>query len=149
MIEASCFISHCYNIANVSDVSEACYLIWTGNMSNTNIQHAPKAESLPPDGFDQHLLWAHLQAMEWKEALIIRTHAAENSLAHVWMANKTSLLPLMLPSDIDPSPIEVLDMVRCGWLSGGPCSTGRCRQSCDSSDVVFDVRQVWRERRMR
>ena len=135
LTEASRFMSHCYNVRDSTDMSSSRYLVWIEKMSNTKIQHVPKLKSLPPtsEAFELHVHRAHLQTMIWKASLSSSPPVAADPLIHGWTMNNSSMFAVMLPPDVDPLPIEVLQMVRCGCSSDNSCSIGRC--SCVNAQM--------------
>lgn len=51
-----------------------------------------------------------------------------------WTYGETNIpLPVMLPDDVTPTPVEVLHIIRCSCSSERPCATGR--YSCVSAQM--------------
>ena len=126
--EATSFISKCYGSKYDGDMSEMRYAVWSDKMANTKISSAPKLKSLPPTSyaFAQHVYRAHYQTMVWKSSLSSSPPAAADPVQYGWTKKDNNLFPVMLPDDISPAPVEVLQMIKCGCASSRPCSTGRC-----------------------
>lgn len=115
-------------------------MVWTNNMSNHQLNSAPKLKILPPtkEAFYEHVSRAHLQAAIWKCAL----DAAPPDLNPVhcgWSLNADTnkLEPVTLPADVSPAPVSVLKMIKCGCSSSQPCSTARC--SCSTAHISCSV----------
>ena len=126
--EAASFISKCYGSKYDGDMSEMRFAVWSTKMSNKKISSAPKLKSLPPtsDAFAQHVYRAHYQTMIWKSALSSSPPAQADPVQYGWTKKDSNLFPVMLPDDVSPAPVEVLQMIKCGCASSRPCSTGRC-----------------------
>jgi hypothetical protein len=126
--EATEFISSCYGSRGNTHMSETRYAIWSTKMSKPKICSAPKLKSLPPtsDAFTQHVYRAHYQTMIWKSALSDSPPTAADPLLYGWTMKDSKLFPVLLPEDVSPAPVEVLQMIKCGCSSARPCSSGRC-----------------------
>ena len=137
--EATLFMSRCYGSKYDGDMSEIRYAVWSAKMSNTKITIAPKLKSLPPtsDSFTQHVFRAHYQTMIWKSALSSGPPSAANPLRYGWTETDNILLPIMIPEDVSPVPVEVLQMIKCGCTASQPCSTGRC--SCVTAQLACSI----------
>ena len=133
--EATVFISTCYGVPGMCDMSETRYAAWSVKMANSKICSAPILKALPPtsDAFRLHVYRPHLQAMIWRSALTSTPPAAADPSRHGWVQRNNSLFPVMLPEDVSPVPLDVLQMVKCGCASTYPCSSGRC--SCVTAQM--------------
>ena len=61
----------CYGLANATNMSELCYKIWLGKMSNKNLQSTPKLKLLPPttESVFEHYHRAHIETAIWKSSI--------------------------------------------------------------------------------
>ena len=48
-----------------------------------------------------------------------------------------SLIPVTTPAGTKPAPLEILELIRCGCVSGEPCKTGRC--GCSAAQLSCTV----------
>ena len=48
-----------------------------------------------------------------------------------------TLLPVRLPPGVEATPAEVLQMLKCGCSTNGPCSTAPC--GCATSQITCTV----------
>ena len=133
--EANNFVVACYGSKNICSISEVRYDIWSSKMANPKITSAPKLKSLPPtsDALLEHVYRAHYQTMVWKSA-DLQQPPDLNPTPYGWARNSNdTLISVMLPSDVSPAPVEVLQLIKCGCAAARPCSSGRC--SCVAAQM--------------
>ena len=126
--EATSFISKCYGSICVGDMSDMRYAVWLSKMARPKISSAPSLKSLPPtsDAFDLHVRRAHHQTIIWNSSLSSAPPASADPVQFGWAIQEGNLFPVMLPADVSPVPVEVLQMIKCGCSSTRPCATSRC-----------------------
>ena len=126
--EATSFIAACYGSRTKGDLSEIRYKIWASKMANTKITSAPKLK-LPPTNksFVEHVRRAHHQTATWKGSLSPDPPQMD-PVQYGWSRGEDNspLSPIMLPANVSPVPVDVLQMIKCGCSSERSCSTGRC-----------------------
>jgi len=129
MEEATAFISACYGSRVTTNMSAVRYAIWTSKMANTKLTSAPQLKTLPPTtyAFVEHVHCALFQAAMWRAALQPDPPDL-NPIHYGWSLDEASqvLDAILLPPDVSPAPLDVLQLIKCGWASVSPCSTARC-----------------------
>ena len=138
--EATSFIAECYGSRTKGDLSEIRYTIWASKMANTNITSAPNLKSLPPtnESFVEDLRRAHQQTAIWKGSLSPDPPQMD-PVQYGWSRGEdnSTLSPIMLPANVSPVPVDVLQMIKCGCSSERSCSTGRCGYVVDQFYVLM------------
>ena len=93
------------------------------------VTRVPKLKALPPtsNAFKENVNRAHIQVCIWKHALNADPPNLDPTL-YGWQKDETSksLIPVTTPAGTKPAPLEILELIRCGCVSGEPCKTGRC-----------------------
>ena len=122
--EATAFNVDCTYGSNVKgDMNTHRYQLWKSKMAKSKITSAPKLKSLPPT----HVHRAKHQVIIWKSA----TQSDPPDLDPIqygWQEGEdgATLYPITFPPDVSPAPVTILQLIKCGWSTSRPCSTGRC-----------------------
>ena len=107
-------------------MTDARVKVWKKKMGNKKLNAAPELKVLPPtrEVFECHVYRAQHQVA------VRRSYKSMNppnlNPAHYgWKYDEDEemLLPIALPEDVDPAPLDVLKLIKCGCDS---CSTTRC-----------------------
>ena len=124
--EATRFVAACYGSKSTGDLSEIHYAIWASKMANIKLTSAPKLKSLPPTtgAFKNHVHRAHHQTAIWKSSLAPDPSQMCNTAGDT--DDNSTLSLVMLPVDVSPVPVDVLQIIKCGCSTEHPCSSGRC-----------------------
>ena len=98
-------------------------------MANTKITSVPKLKYLPPtiESFGEHVRRAHHQTAIWKGSLSPDPPQMD-PVQYNWSrgGDNSTMSPIMLPANVSPVPVDVVQMIKCGCSSERTCSTGRC-----------------------
>ena len=127
--EATSFISACYGSSDAVNMSDARFSTWTSKMANKKLKSAPLLKTLPPttESFEEHVYRAHLQTALWRAALEPDPPAL-NPVDYGWTLDEVNQFyePVLLPLDVSPAPLDVLQLIKCGCASEHPCGSARC-----------------------
>ena len=74
--------------------------------------------------FHWKLCWHWLEFLRQCQIAVVRQ--GPDPSRHGWLQKNNSLVPVMLPEDVSPVSLDVLQMVKCGCASTYPCLSGRC-----------------------
>ena len=125
--EATRYVCACYGFDG--NLSEARYKLWFSKTGKRTVTRVPELKALPPtsDAFKENVNRAHIQVCIWKHALNADPPNLDPTL-YGWQKDETSksLIPVTTPAGTKPAPLEILELIRCGCVSGEPCKTGRC-----------------------
>ena len=126
--EATSFMAACYGSKCDGSMSDVRFMAWSTKMANPKISSAPQLKTLPPtsSAFTQQVYRAHYQTIIWKLSLSRAPCSSDDPIHFGWSKLDDQLYSTMLPEDILPVPVEVLQMIKCGCASAAKCSTGRC-----------------------
>ena len=110
-------------------MSTARYDLWLSNFSKNKSSAAPPLKSLPPtpEAFRDYVKRAHLITAQ----ILVSDEPHPPNLSpveHGWTYVELSkcFYPVALPSRVEPAPIEVLQLIRCGCSSDKPFQSARC-----------------------
>ena len=96
--------------------------------SNTKTTSVPKLKSLlrTTDSLDEHVRLGHHQTDIWK-ASPSPDSPQMDAVQYRWSRGEynSPLSHIMLPANVSPAAVDVLQMIKCGCSSERPCSTGR------------------------
>ena len=138
--EAERFMLACYGSSKSKDMCAARYDIWLSKLSKKNPSAVPQLKSLPPtsEAFGEHVKRAHFQASH----VLASDEPNPPDIFPVdfgWTYDERSKCydPITLLFDVEPAPIEVIRIIRCGCASDKPCQNGKC--SCYGAHVKCSV----------
>ena len=130
----------CFGSPKSDCISAARYDLWLSKLSKKTATAAPLLQSLPPTSkaFREHVKRAHLVAAQF----LASDEPDPPDIFPVqygWTYDELNKCynPMTFPADVDPAPLEVLQMIRCGCCSEKPCQSARC--SCFSAHVKCSV----------
>ena len=134
------FVAACYSVTGDHiSMSSVRQKVWASRVGKPP-SCCPKLCSLPPtsEAFAENVKRAHLQACVWKRATE-SDPPDMNPVDFGWKKNEDtkSLIPIMLPKDVELAPPEVLQLIKCSCASETPCGTLRCR--CNSSRLSCTI----------
>ena len=114
----------CYGAQKPASLSAARYDLWLSKLSKKTASTAPPQISLPPisEAFRVHVKRANLIAAQFLSS--DEPHPPKLSpVDHGWIYVELSNCfgPVALPSGVEPAPVEVLQLIRCGCSSDKPC----------------------------
>ena len=113
------------------------FKVWSNKMGNCKLNLAPDLKVLPPTSkaFEQHVYRAHLQTAIWRSVTSADPPNA-NPIHYGWTLDidQNVLVPIALPPDVSPAPMDILKMIKCGCSK---CSTARC--SCSVAQISCSV----------
>ena len=130
----------CYGAQKSASMSAARYDLWLLKLSKKTASAAPPLRSLPPTS---EALRVHAKREQLIAAQFLSSdepHPPKLSpVDYGWTYDELSNCfdPLTLPSGVEPAPVEVLQLIRCGCSSDKPCQSARC--SCYSAHVKCSV----------
>ena len=126
--QATAFMCNCYNVSNVTTMTEARIKVWTARTGRKQASKVPKLCSLPPTSevFEQNVKRAHFQCAIWRKAL--QEPPNLDPAEYGWFKDEEtkSLQPIMLPPSRPPAPEYILKLVCCSCASEKPCHSSRC-----------------------
>ena len=135
--ESTKFAAACYGIKAKGTMSEIRYDVWTTRTGRRKVTTTPKLNALPPttEAFEENVKRAHLQTCIWKAACD-EDPPDMDPTRFGWSKDYRNklLIPITVPSGVQPAPPEILQMIRCGDQM---CSTGRCR--CASAQLACTI----------
>ena len=135
--EATKFISACYGYPGETSMTDLRFKVWSNKMGNCKLNLAPDLKVLPPTSkaFEQHVYRAHLQTAIWRSVTSADPPNA-NPIHYGWTLDidQNVLVPIVLPPDVSPAPMDILKMIKCGCSK---CSTARC--SCSVAQISCSV----------
>ena len=119
----------CYGAQKSASMSAVRYDLWLSKLSKKTASAAPPLRSLPPisEAFREHVRRAHLIAAQ----ILSSDEPHPPNLSpreYGWTYDELSKCfdPVTLPSGVEPAPVEVLQLIRCGCSSDKPCQSARC-----------------------
>ena len=127
--EATNFIAACYKMpTDGSDMSSVRGKVWASRVGKAP-SCAPKLHSLPPtsEAFCENVKRVHLQTCTWKHA--VDTDPPDlDPVDYGWTKDETTktLVPVMLPKNMQLAPEDVLKLIKCSCESQSPCGSLRC-----------------------
>ena len=123
--EATRYVYACYGFDG--NLSEARYKLWFSKTGKRTVTRVPELKALPPtsDAFKENVNRAHIQVCIWKHDLNADPTNLDPTL-YGWQKDEISksLIPVTTPAITKPAPLEILELIRCGCVSGEPCKTG-------------------------
>ncbi len=126
--QATAFICQCYNVPNVTTMTEARIKIWAARTGRKAASKIPKLCSLQPtsEAFEENVKRAHYQCAIWRRAL--QEPLKLDPTAYGWFKDdeRKALQPVMLPPSRLSAPDYVLKLVCCSCASEKPCHSSRC-----------------------
>ena len=132
-----------YGAQKSASMSAAQYDLWLSKLSKKTASAAPPLRSLPPtsEAFREHVKRAHLIAAQIP-ASDEPNPPNLSPVEHGWTYDELSdcFDSVTLPSGVEPAPVKVLQLIRCGCSSDKPCKSARC--SCYSAHVKCSVFSV-------
>ena len=137
--QATSFISACYGQKNCKTMSETRIKVWLSKTSRAS-SSTPKLCTLPPttEAFKENVKRAHRQTLIWQS---IQTEYPDNLdvMEYGWVEDhqNKSLLPIILPNNVELAPKSILRLVKCGCQSSFPCSSRIC--SCCSANMKCTI----------
>ena len=139
--EATDFIGLCYGIPPGEDMSIKRYKAWgRKSPAGKKLKSAPILELLPPtkESFTLNVKRAHFQCPFWLHALCTDPPLLD-PVEYGWSKDDVnkSLVPVMLPGDVESFPPEVLKMIACNCLAEMPCGHGNC--TCLKNIWIFHI----------
>ena len=117
------------------------YKAWGRKSSaGKKLKSAPSLESLPPtkESFTLNVKRAHFQCAFWLHALCSDPPLLD-PVEYGWSKDDVnkSLVPVMLPGDVELFPPEVLKMIACSCLAELPRGHGNC--TCLKNEIGCSI----------